>query len=271
MESLGAGSRANPVSWLLFLIIGCIYLFLALPSVLVFPMSFGGGDALSFPPQTFSLELYHQLFTSSLWMAAFRESLIVASSTALISTALGALAAFGLTRDEFPGKKVITLALLSPILLPTIVTSLGIYLYFSALGLIDTTTGLILAHSVLTVPYVIVTVSSGLRQLDPNVELAASVMGASPLQVFSRVVMTQVRGPLLSGGLFAFLISFDEVVIAWFITGTANTTLPVVMYSSLKVEVSPVIAAASTILSTATIVICAGAALARKSEKTDGS
>jgi putative spermidine/putrescine transport system permease protein len=119
---------------------------------------------------------------------------------------------------------------------------------------------------VITIQYVIVTTSSGLRQIDRNVELAASVMGASLLTVFRRVVLPQIKPSLISSALFAFLISFDEVVIAWFISGTSSATLPVVMYGSLKMEVSPIIAAAATMLSAASIAICVLSALLQKPE-----
>ena len=255
--------------WLFLLLIGLIYLFLTLPSLLVIPMSFGGSGSLSFPPKEFSLDLYRQFFTSPVWTGSLLESLRVGALTAICATIIGSLSAYGLMRGTFPGKKFLGFVLLSPILLPAIVIGLGIYFYFSYLRITGTTLGLVLAHSVLTIPYVIVTVSSGLKQIDPRVELAAEMMGASSIRIFLRVVVPQIKGSLLGAALFAFLISFDEVVIAWLISGNNAATLPVVMYSSLKVEVSPVIAAAATMLSAASIVICALAGLAQKKGETD--
>lgn len=257
--------------WLLAGGIVLVYLFLILPSLLVIPMSFGGGEQLAFPPTVYSLELYDRFFASPVWREALATSMFIAIVTAFVATTFGSAAAYGLARGDFPGRKTIGFVLLSPIILPTIVIGLGIYFYFSFIGLTGTLLGLILAHSVLTVPYVIVTVSSGIRQIDPNVEIAAGMMGASPFRIFTRVVLPQIRPSLISAALFAFLISFDEVVIAWFISGTKAATLPVVMYSSLKMEVSPIIAAAATMLSTVTILICIASALVQKSGETDAN
>jgi putative spermidine/putrescine transport system permease protein len=143
---------------------------------------------------------------------------------------------------------------------PTVTVALGLYLYFSQLGLVGTTTGLILAHSVLTTPFTTVMAASGIRQTDINVELAARLMGASPAVVMRRVVLPQIMPSIVASALFAFLLSFDEVVISWFITDAATTTLPVVMYGSLKFEMSPVIAATSSMLSLISIAICIAAA-----------
>jgi putative spermidine/putrescine transport system permease protein len=251
-------------AWGFFVFIGCIYIFLVLPSVFVIPMSFGGADDLTFPPRKLSLGLYEQFFHSAVWTEALGVSLRVALITALLATAFGTLAAFGLVRGTFRGKKAIGFLLLSPMLMPSVVIGLGVYFYFSFLGISGSALGLVLAHLVLTVPYVIVTVSTGLRQIDPNVELAAEIMGASPLRIFVRVVVPQIPPSLASGALFAFLVSFDEVVIAWFISGTNAATLPVVMYGTLKLEASPVIAAAATLLSSASIVICFVSAMMQK-------
>ncbi len=265
-------SDLNSWRWghrLFLVLIGIIYLFLALPSLLVIPMSFGGSGALSFPPTSFSLDLYRQFFNSPVWTGSLLVSIRVAAATAVIATVIGSLAAYGLVRGRFPGQRLAGFILLSPIMLPAIVVGLGIYFYFSHLRLTGTALGLIMAHSVLTVPYVIVTVSSGLKQLDARVELAAEMMGASPLRIFTRVVMPQIRQSLIGAALFAFLISFDEVIIAWLISGNNAATLPVVMYSSLKVEVAPVIAAAATMLSAASILICAIAGLVQRKRAMD--
>jgi putative spermidine/putrescine transport system permease protein len=236
-------------------LVGCIYLFLILPSVLTIPISFNGTDTLTFPPSRVSFELYRRFFASPVWTGSLVESLTVGCATAILATVIGSLAAYGLSRGSFVGQKLIGVVLLSPILVPSIVFALGVYFYFSKLGLIGTTAGLVLAHSILTIPYVIVVLLSGLRQLDQNIEMGASIMGASSLRIFTHVVAPQIRYSLGSAFLFAFLISFDEVVISWFISGTSATTLPVVMYGSLKVEVAPEIAAAATMLSLTSIVI----------------
>lgn len=269
MRKSSARSSWNPADWLLGIAAGCIYVFLTLPSVLTIPISFGGAETLTFPPRTLSLDLYRRFFASSVWTGALVESLIVGFATAVVATVIGALSAYGLSRGNFIGQKLVGAILLSPILVPSIVIALGVYFYFSQLRLIGTTTALVLAHSILTVPYVIVVLLSGLRQLDPKIETAAGIMGASPLRIFTHVVLPQVRYPLASGFLFAFLISFDETVISWFIAGTNATTLPVVMYGSLKVEVAPEIAAAATMLSLTSIVVISFYAIFQKPEQHD--
>jgi len=266
--------RSKPSRWnageLLFtLVVGLIYLFLTLPSVLTIPISFGGATSLTFPPSTFSLELYQRFFASPVWTGSLLESLIVGSLTAVVATFIGSLAAFGLVRGTFIGQRLVGVILLSPILVPSIVIALGVYFYFSQLRLIGTTLGLVLAHSVLTIPYVIVVVTSGLKQIDQNIETAAGVMGAKPLTIYNRVVVPQIKHSLASAFLFAFLISFDEVVISWFIAGTSATTLPVVMYSSLKVEVAPEIAAAASMLAFTSIVIILFYVIFQKPEEKD--
>ena len=259
--------KLNVGRWALTFLVGCIYVFLALPSVLSIPISFGGAGSVTFPPRTLSLDLYRRFFSSPVWTGSLVESLIVGCLTAIVATTIGASAAFGLSRGTFSGAKVLGFVLLSPILIPSIVIALGVYFYFSQLGLVGTTFGLVLAHSVLTIPYVIVVITSGLRQLDQNVERAAGIMGAPPLAIFARVVIPQIGAPLASAFLFAFLISFDEVVISWFIAGTNATTLPVVMYSSLKVEVAAEIAAAATMLSFTSIVVLSFYLLFHKGDK----
>jgi putative spermidine/putrescine transport system permease protein len=254
-------------AWTVPLIASAIYVFLVLPTILVVPMSFADKDELTFPPASYSLFLYRRFFASPVWTEALTESLIVACTTALCAIALGVPAAYGLVRGRFPGQRAIGFVLLSPILIPAIVIGLGIYLYFARLGLTGTTLGLVLAHTTLAVPFVIVTCSAGIRQVDVNAELAARTMGASEPLVLRRVILPQIVPSIISGALFAFLISFDEVVIAWFIAGTQSATLPVTMFGSIKMEVSPVIAASATLLSLASVLICAVSAFFQRPDR----
>jgi putative spermidine/putrescine transport system permease protein len=150
--------------------------------------------------------------------------------------------------------------LLSPILVPIVVISLGLYLYYSRISLSGTLAGLVLAHAMYVTPFVLVTLAAGIRQLDERLEMAAVIMGATRLRVFIEVVLPQLKPSLVSAALFAFLMSFDEVVIAWFVTGPSTTTLPVTMYSSIKWESSPVLAAIATILTLLSVLICLAAA-----------
>lgn len=233
-----------------------VYLFILVPTLIVIPISFGGGGELSFPPRVWTLELYRELFSSSSWMSAILQSVKVASMTTLVATLIGVPAAYGLVRFEFLGKRLVMLILMSPIVVPVIVVSLGLYLYLSRLHLVGTTAGLVMSHVVYVTPFVLMTVMAGVKKLDPALEFAASILGAKRIIVLVKVVLPQLRPSIFAGALFAFLVSFDEVVIAWFITGPTTTTLPVKMYSSVQWEISPVIAAVSTLLTVLSIIFC---------------
>ncbi len=242
-----------------------IYLFLIAPSLIVIPMSFNGTTELMFPPRTFSLHMFYEFFHGSDWLQATRESIVVALGTMLLSVAAGIPAAYALARADFVGKRLLSIILLAPMLVPTIVAALGLYLYLVHLGLAGTTTGLIIGHTTLTTPFVIVIANASLRQLDANLETAARIMGAGPLTVFRRVVLPRLYPAAGAAALFAFLISFDEVVIAWFVSGVGTATLPVKMYSAIHWEVSPVLPVISTLLTLLSLVVCTIGALLRRS------
>jgi putative spermidine/putrescine transport system permease protein len=241
-----------------------VYLLLALPSLIIIPMSFGTADELAFPPHKLSLHLYETYFFESNWMAATLESVEVASGAVIVSLVLGIGAAYGLTRAEFPGKRLIAMFLLSPAFIPAIVLGLGLYLYLGVAHVAGTTAGLIISHSLVTTPFVILTVMSGLRHVDRNLEIAASVMGASRLHVLRCITLPLLRPTILAAALFAFLISFDEVVISYFIAGVRTQTLPVKMYSAIHWEISPVLAAVSTLLTLLSLGVCVAVALLQK-------
>lgn len=232
------------------------YLFLLLPSLVIVPLSFGGGGELSFPPDEFSLALFEQFFTDRSWYGAAVQSLIVACATTVVSVSIGVPAAYALVRGRFAGRQILEVACLAPMLVPVIVLGLGFYIQLALLGLVDSLAGIVLAHVVLVTPFVLVAVSSGLRHADPVLETVALVMGASRPRIFFEVVLPQIRASIAVAALFAFLISFDEVVIAYFISGPSSTTLPVKMYSAIRWEISPVLAAVSTLLTAVSLVIC---------------
>jgi len=233
-----------------------VYAFILVPTLIVIPISFGGTGELSFPPRVWTLALYEQLFGSSAWMSSIAQSVKVAAITTVASLLIGVPASYGLVRHEFPGKRLVLLLLMSPILVPVIVISLGLYLYLSRLQVVGTTAGLVVSHTAYVVPFVMMTVMAGIKKLDPALEFAATLMGASRATVFFKVVLPQLRPSILAGALFAFLVSFDEVVIAWFLTSPSTTTLPVKMYSSIQWDISPVIAAVSALLTVLSIVFC---------------
>lgn len=234
------------------------YLFLILPSLIVVPVSFGGGQELQFPPRSLSLDLYVRFFGDPAWWGAARQSFVVAALTTLIALLLAVPAAYALARTDFRGRRVIEIVVLSPMLTPVIVLGLGLYIDFGALQLVGTTASLVLAHAVLVVPFAFVAIAAGLRHVDPALETVSMVMGASRTRIFLEVVLPQIKAPLLVAALFAFLISFDEVVVAYFLVGPATTTLPVKMYSAIRWEISPVLAAVSTLLTGISLAVCLG-------------
>ncbi|NMM43113.1 ABC transporter permease [Rhodospirillaceae bacterium KN72] len=232
------------------------YLFLILPSVIVIPISFGGRGELTFPPRAFSWDLYADFFTDPAWWGTAVQSLQVATLTTILAVVLAAPASYALVRGTFPGKQVLSIVLLSPILIPLIVLGLGLYLHFASLGIVGSTLSLVLAHTVLVTPFVMVSISSGLRHIDPALERAATIMGAGHITIFFGVVFPQIKASIAVGALFAFLISFDEVIVAYFISGADTMTLPVKMFSAIRWEISPVIAAVSTLLTALSLVFC---------------
>ncbi|WP_206958068.1 ABC transporter permease [Trinickia acidisoli] len=233
-----------------------VYVFILVPTLIVIPISFGGSGELSFPPKVWTFELYQRLFMSSSWVGPILQSLKVASITMVGAAIIGVPASYGLVRFEFPGKRLVMLLLMSPILVPVIVMSLGLYLYLSRLHLVGTTAGLVVSHIAYVTPFMMMTVMAGVKKLDPALEFATAIMGANRRTVFLKVVLPQLRPSIFAGALFAFLVSFDEVVIAWFITSPATTTLPVKMYSSIQWDISPVIAAVSALLTLLSLVFC---------------
>lgn len=241
-------STGNFVAWL-------GYLFLLMPTLVVVPVSLSGSSELTFPPKEISFELYRLFFSDPSWWGAALQSTRIALLTTVLSLLIAVPAAYAVARGNFGGRKVLTLFLLSPMLVPVIVLGLGLYLHFNLFGIGGTNLSLVLAHTVLVVPFIIVSVSSGLRQIDPALETVATLMGASRTRIFFTVVLPQIRSALIVGALFAFLISFDEVVVSYFIASPETTTLPVKMYSALRWEISPVIAAISTMLTLLSLVI----------------
>jgi putative spermidine/putrescine transport system permease protein len=217
------------------------YAFLVIPSLIVIPLSFGDKQILVFPPSGLSLLHYREYFSESTWVNATLYSLRIAVGVTLFSLILGVGAAYGLARSQFFGKKLVILVLLSPIFVPGVVVGLALYIYF-----------------------VIVTVNAGLKQLDRGLETAASLMGANKFYVIRRVTLPLLTPSIVAAGLFAFLMSFDEVVISSFIVSIREMTLPVKMYSSIKLEITPVIAAISSMLSLLALVICVATAILQR-------
>lgn len=249
---------------------GVVYVFLLLPIVIVVPIAFGPTNGIAFPPESYSLDLFRLFFSSSDWINPLLQSLKVAVASTLIVLLVGVPAAYGIARFQFPGKAVIAGAMMSSLIIPTIVTALGLYLYFSYLRITGTTLALILGHVIFTMPYVLVMMIAGIQKLDQNLEFGAQLMGATRFRMFVTVVLPQLVPSLIGATLFAFLISFDEVVISWFLAGPTTATLPVKMYSAIKWEISPVIAAVSTMLTAISLAVCLIMVVLQKTTPSNG-
>ena len=225
-----------------------VLLFLILPVLVIVPLSFNSGSFLVYPLQGFSLRWYETFFTSAEWMRSLKNSMIVAPAATLLAMVFGTLAAIGLTRGEFRGKALVMSLLISPMVAPVVIVGVACYLFFAPLGLGNSYTSLILVHAVLGVPFVIITVSATLQGFNDNLVRAAASMGASPLTTFRRVTLPLIAPGVISGALFAFATSFDEVVVTLFLAGPEQATLPRQMFSGIRENLSPTIAAAATLL-----------------------
>lgn len=246
-----------------------VYLFLLAPIAVTVPMAFGPTNALTFPPTSYSLDLFWIFFNSPAWLASLLESLKVALASTAVAMLAGVPAGYWVARHEFVGKTLISGLIMSPLIVPTIVIGLGLYLYFSYIRINATTLSLVLGHVMVTLPYVILMIIAGVQKLDRNLEFGAELMGAGPVRMFRTVVLPQLVPSLVSAAFFAFLLSFDEVVISWFLAGSNTITLPVKMYSALEWEVSPVIAAVSTLMTALSVLACIVAVVLKKGTPAD--
>lgn len=222
--------------------------FLVMPLFVVVPLSLSHDPFFSFPIARYSLRWYEDFFGNERWIKAVMNSLVVALATTAVATTLGTLAALGMSRHDFPCRRLVMAILISPMIVPVVIVAVGAYLFFGKLGLTDTKLGLILAHSALASPFVVITVTATLSTYDTNLSRAARSLGASPFSTFFRVTLPNIMPGMVSGGIFAFATSFDEVVIALFLTGAEQRTLPVQMFSGIRDQINPTIMVAATLL-----------------------
>ncbi|WP_144299698.1 ABC transporter permease [Elioraea rosea] len=224
------------------------------PILVVIIASFSGDGYLKFPPETFSLRWYERFLGDQRWRTAILNSVVVAAMTCVLATFLGFIAAYAMMRAGFRGKQVLAALLLTPLIVPHVVTAIAIYYISAPLGLIGFRPWVAIAHTVVALPVVLVILQSAMQTVDPNFERAAMVFGCTRFGVFRRVVLPLALPGVVSAALFAFLTSFDEVVIALFLSGIRGETLPVRIWNSLHLEVEPTIAAVSTLLIAVTVV-----------------
>lgn len=255
--------------WFLRIFCGLVLIFLMVPVLIIVPLSFNSGSFLTYPLDGFSLRWYQEIFNpNGPWLAALKNSLIVAPFATALSMILGTLAAVGLNRADFPGKGLILALLISPMVVPLVIVAVGMYFFFAQVGLLNSYAGLVLAHTVLGVPFVVITVNATLQGFDFNQVRAGASLGANPLSVFFKVVLPQIFPGVASGGLFAFATSFDEVVVALFIASPSERTLPIQMFSGIRENISPAIAAMATLMiSLAVILLLVMELLRRRNER----
>ena len=247
---------------------GLILIFLVLPLFIVIPISFSSASFLQFPPEEFSLKWYRNFFGSEIWMRALWNSVKIAIMSSLIATVLGVMAALALTRYKFKGKNLIFSFLISPMIIPVIIIAIGAFFQFSRLRLVGNYYTIVLAHAVISVPIVLITISAALQVFDRSLEYAALSLGASPLVTFFKVTFPIIRPGVISGALFAFITSFDEVVISFFLSTYRSITLPRHMWSSLREQIDPTIAASSSLLIvTAVFLLIFVSILAKRAEQ----
>lgn len=225
-----------------------VVLFLLAPVFVVIPMSFSDSNYLQFPPQVWSLRWYHSYFDSAEWMAATRTSLLAASCTVLLATPIGFLSAYAIRNMRGKAAAVLFGFLLLPQVVPVILLAIGVFFIYIRLRIVDSFLGIVLAHTALAVPFVVTTVSAGLKRFDFSLDQAARSLGASRFRAIFDVMLPQIRLSLFAGAIFAFVTSLDEVVVNLFIAGGDNTVLTRKMFLALRDQVDPTIAAISTLL-----------------------
>ena len=227
---------------------GLTVFYLLAPTLVIVPMSFTQAHILSFPPEGFSLQWYQRMLTDRQWSSGIVNSAEVAVLTAILATVLGTLAALGLTRARFPGRAAVNALVLTPLIVPVVIIAIGMFSLFVQWRIAGSLVGLVLAHTALALPFVIVNVGTSLRTMDRNLELAAANLGADPRRAFTRITLPIILPGVLAGAIFAFITSWDEVVVAIFLTSARFRTLPVEMWEQVRQVVDPTVAAVSTTL-----------------------
>lgn len=253
---LTTGRKVDPIPWWLKLVGVVVAIYFVLPTLFVIPMSFSEATTFQFPPRGFSLRLYQNFFTNPVWLDALRNSFLVALLASALATVVGTAAALGLhSLGGRPARFARTLLMVSMVT-PAIVIAVAVYISFLQWQLVGTFGGFVLAHAAIGVPFVLVSVTSALGGFDPKLLRASASLGAPPLRTFRTVTMPLISRGIVTGAVFAFVTSFDEVVIALFLRSPTLQTLPVQMYNSVTVEIDPTIAASSSVVVTAVTTIC---------------
>ena len=254
--------------------VGMVLVFLIAPILAIMPLSFNSETFFSYPMPGFSTKWYvgdAGFFTNPRWTDALKLSVIVAVATTMLATFLGTFAALGLSRSNIPGRAAIMAVLISPMIVPVIISAIGLFFFYAYIGLNGTLLGIILAHTALATPFVVITVTATLMSFDRTLMRAGASCGAPPPTVFFKVVLPLILPGVISGALFAFVTSFDEVIVILFIGGPEQRTLPRQMFAGIREQISPTItAAASVLIVFSTILLVTVELLRRRGERLCG-
>ena len=236
-------------------ICGLIFIFLITPIIVIIPLSFNTvpfftftPEMLRLDPEAFSLRWYEDFFTNEQWLHSVKNSFIIAFFATILATVVGTIAALGLSRPEMPYRALVMAILISPMIVPLIISAAGMFFFYTKIGLAQTHVGIILAHAALGTPFVVITVTATLIGFDRSLIRAAHALGADPRTTFFKVVMPLILPGVISGALFAFITSFDEVVVVLFLADFDQRTIPRQMFSGLREQISPTILAVATVL-----------------------
>jgi putative spermidine/putrescine transport system permease protein len=238
-------------------ICGLIFAFLLAPILVMIPLSFNAEpyftysrEMLTLNPEGFSLRWYQDLFSSESWMRSIRNSFAIGIASTILASTLGTLAALGLSRPQMPFKGLIMGIMISPMIVPLIISAAGMFFFYSQVNLAQTFLGVVLAHTALGTPFVVITVTATMVGFDHSLTRAAASLGATPTHTFRTITMPLILPGVISGALFAFITSFDEVVVVLFLAGVEQRTIPREMWSGIRESISP------TILAVATVLVC---------------
>ena len=259
-------------------ICGLLFFFLIFPIMVIIPLSFNAQDFFTFTPEMlsfsaegYSLKHYGDFFTNSDWQRSLRNSFSIAPVATLLSVSFGTLAAIGLSQSHVPFRGAIMAILISPMIVPLIISAAGMYFFYSRMGLQGTFIGVVLAHAALGTPFVIITVTATLIGFDKSLVRAAANMGAGPVRTFFKVQMPLILPGVISGALFAFITSFDEVVVVLFVGSAGQKTLPWQMFTGLREQISPtILAVASLMVAISILLLTTLELLRRRSERLRG-
>ena len=251
----GLGGKISHYSFLIFC--ACVFLFLIAPILVIIPLSFNAEPYFTFTEgmmaldkEAYSVRWYKDIATNPQWIFSAKNSIFVATFSTLIATVLGTLAALGLSQPHMPYRPLVMGVLISPMIVPLIISAAGMFFFYSKIGLSQTMPGLILAHAVLGTPFVVITVTATLAGFDHSLTKAAQSLGSGTSRTFFKIQMPLILPGVVSGALFAFITSFDEVVVVFFLAGFEQRTIPRQMWAGIREQISP------TILAVATILVC---------------